>query len=222
MDAGKYRFIVCSQNKWTIKNNYRHLLLSSIIMVIIPFVIIYIVLCAHWTLLYEILVDSNGKLHQNVTEIEEYEIYALLVIETLMFLYIPKMTIMLLAKVHHRRDKKEAKFNGILENVKALIDVCVFQQGTALISSVLVPYNGIKSLCVCKGEAAINDKALIQAAIHGVELKDGAAILAKRKEQLDPDTFKVNIWSNCFIIIKTQLFFDRTSIYSYFYSPCST
>lgn len=171
------------------------LLLSNIIIVIIPFVIVYILICAHWTLLFEVLTDTKGTLQQDVTDVEEIESYVLLVIETLMFLYIPKVAIMLIAKVHYRQlecEKNQECFWGLLENFKALMEVCVFQQGTALISSVLIPYYGIKNMCMCKGEAAISDKALIQATINNVELSDGAAIVAKRKEKLDPDTFRVN------------------------------
>lgn len=174
-------------------------------MVIIPFVMIYIALCAHWTLLYEILADTKRELYQNVTVVEEYEIYVLLVIETLMFLYIPNMTMMLIAKVHHRHlecEKNEEKFNGILENLKALIEVCGFQQGTALISSVLIPYHGVKKLFMCKGEGTINDQALIQATINRVELKDGGAIFLKRREQLDPDTFRVNLIQFSILYVK--------------------
>lgn len=165
-------------------------------MVIIPFVIIYISICAHWTLLFEILSDTEGNLHQNVTSVEEIESYVLLVIETLMFLYIPKIAIMLVAKVHDRKlecARNDKTFWGVVENVRALIDICVFQQGTALISSVLIPYYGIRSYCCCcKGEKGIDDKALMQAAINRVELADGATIVMKRKEKIEADTFKVN------------------------------
>lgn len=144
--------------------------------------------------MYEILTDDKGELFQNITTLEEYEIIVLLVIETLMFLYIPKMSIMLIAKVYHRKldcEKNGKEFNGILENFKAIYDICVFQQGTALISSVLIPYYGMKHMCMCKGEASISDKALIQATINKIELKEGAEIVTKKREQLDPDIFKV-------------------------------
>lgn len=178
-------------------------MVSSIICVIIPFLVVFIILCAHWTLLYYILTDTQNELSQNVTTYELYGMYALLTIETWMFMYIPKHAVMVIAICHTEKfqmEKAKKKTCGLILNLKATWIVCAYHLGTANLASVLLPYYGFASMLCCTNENKVNDKALIIAAANGLSLNEASLSTEKLMEKYEKDMFKVCY--NIFICLK--------------------
>lgn len=174
-------------------------MVSSILCVIIPFLVVFIILCAHWTLLYFILTDTQNELSQKITTFEEYSMYILLTIETWMFMFIPKHAVMVLAICHTEKFQMEIakkKSCGLILNLKATWKVCFYHLGTATLASILLPYHGMVNLCCCTNENIVNDKALIVAAANGLSLNEAALSTEKLMGKYEKESFKV-----CFIFL---------------------